>query len=116
MVALPAAGSVSVGRFADNDVVLDDDRVSRHHVRVEWDGQIVRVTDLGSTNGAWMAGNVAQCGYCQVGQIMQASALLAEKPHPSDADIDAAMAGNLCRCGTYQRIRAAIKRAAEGRA
>jgi isoquinoline 1-oxidoreductase subunit alpha len=63
---------------------------------------------------AWMAGNVAQCGYCQVGQIMQASALLAEKPHPTDADIDAAMAGNICRCGTYQRIRAAIKLAAEG--
>jgi aerobic-type carbon monoxide dehydrogenase small subunit (CoxS/CutS family) len=65
---------------------------------------------------AWVAANVAQCGYCQVGQIMQASALLAEKPHPTDAEIDAAMAGNICRCGTYQRIRAAIKRAAEGRA
>ena len=64
---------------------------------------------------AWVAGNVAQCGYCQVGQIMQASALLAEKPHPTDADIDAAMAGNICRCGTYQRIRAAIKQAAGGR-
>jgi isoquinoline 1-oxidoreductase alpha subunit len=62
---------------------------------------------------AWIAGNVAQCGYCQVGQIMQAAALLAEKPRPSDADIDMAMAGNICRCGTYQRIRAAIKRAAE---
>jgi isoquinoline 1-oxidoreductase alpha subunit len=65
---------------------------------------------------AWAALNVAQCGYCQVGQIMQASALLAEKPRPTDAEIDAAMAGNICRCGTYQRIRAAIKRAAEGRA
>jgi isoquinoline 1-oxidoreductase subunit alpha len=64
---------------------------------------------------AWMSGNVAQCGYCQAGQIMQATALLVEKPHPTDADIDAAMSGNLCRCGTYQRIRAAIKRAAEGR-
>ena len=64
---------------------------------------------------AWIAGNVAQCGYCQVGQIMQASALLAEKPRPTDADIDAAMSGNICRCGTYQRIRAAIHRAAEGR-
>ena len=61
---------------------------------------------------AWIAGNVAQCGYCQVGQIMQAAALLAEKPRPSDADIDSAMGGNICRCGTYQRIRAAIKRAA----
>jgi isoquinoline 1-oxidoreductase subunit alpha len=64
---------------------------------------------------AWMAGNVAQCGYCQVGQIMQAAALLDEKPRPTDADIDSAMSGNICRCGTYQRIRAAIKRAAEAR-
>ena len=64
---------------------------------------------------AWITGNVAQCGYCQVGQIMQASALLAEKPRPTDAEIDAAMAGNICRCGTYQRIRAAIKSVAEGR-
>ena len=62
-----------------------------------------------------MAANVAQCGYCQAGQIMQAAALLSEKPRPTDADIDAAMAGNVCRCGTYQRIRAAIKRAAGGR-
>ena len=61
---------------------------------------------------AWVAGNVAQCGYCQAGQIMQAAALLAEKPRPTDADIDAAMAGNICRCGTYQRIRASIKQAA----
>jgi isoquinoline 1-oxidoreductase alpha subunit len=64
---------------------------------------------------AWMAGNVAQCGYCQVGQIMQAAALLAEKPRPTDADIDTAMSGNICRCGTYQRIRAAVKRAVETR-
>ncbi|MCB1429948.1 MAG: (2Fe-2S)-binding protein, partial [Nitratireductor sp.] len=53
-----------------------------------------------------------QCGYCQSGQIMAAVALLAEKPNPSDADIDEAMSGNLCRCGTYPRIRAAIRRAA----
>jgi isoquinoline 1-oxidoreductase alpha subunit len=53
-----------------------------------------------------------QCGYCQSGQIMAAAALLGAKPHPTDADIDAAMAGNICRCGTYSRIRAAIKRAA----
>ena len=64
---------------------------------------------------AWMTANVAQCGYCQVGPIMQAAALLAEKPHPTDADIDNTMSGNICRCGTYQRIRAAIKRAAEAR-
>ncbi|HYC05665.1 MAG TPA: (2Fe-2S)-binding protein [Azospirillaceae bacterium] len=61
---------------------------------------------------AWRELNVAQCGYCQTGQIMQAAALLAANPSPSDADIDGAMSGNLCRCGTYPRIRAAIKRAA----
>jgi len=62
---------------------------------------------------AWVAEQVPQCGYCQSGQIMQAAALLSQTPKPSDADIDAAMAGNICRCGTYQRIRAAIHRAAE---
>src|SRR5437016_8544084 len=63
---------------------------------------------------AWVALHVPQCGYCQSGQIMSASALLASNAHPSDADIDAAMAGNICRCGTYGRIRAAIKQAAQG--
>jgi len=62
---------------------------------------------------AWAALDVPQCGYCQSGQIMSASALLAATPNPSDADIDGAMSGNLCRCGTYPRIRAAIKRAAQ---
>jgi isoquinoline 1-oxidoreductase alpha subunit len=61
---------------------------------------------------AWIEEDVVQCGYCQPGQIMAAAALLAQKPHPSDADIDAAMSGSLCRCGTYLRIRAAIHRAA----
>ena len=61
---------------------------------------------------AWVLEQVPQCGYCQVGQIMSAAALLAGTPHPSDADIDAAMAGNICRCGTYQRIRRAIHVAA----
>ncbi len=64
---------------------------------------------------AWAAHTVAQCGYCQAGQIMQAASLLAGTPNPTDADIDRAMAGNICRCGTYQRIRAAIKSAANGR-
>ena len=62
---------------------------------------------------AWLDLEVIQCGYCQSGQIMSASALLAAKPKPDDADIDAAMAGNICRCGTYVRIRAAILKAAE---
>jgi isoquinoline 1-oxidoreductase subunit alpha len=61
---------------------------------------------------AWMDGNVPQCGYCQSGQIMQAVALLKEKPKPTDRDIDAAMQGVICRCGTYQRIRSAIRAAA----
>ena len=61
---------------------------------------------------AWTQHDVPQCGYCQSGQLMSASALLAEKPKPTDADIDAAMSGNLCRCGTYNQIRAAIKDAA----
>ena len=61
---------------------------------------------------AWMDGNVPQCGYCQSGQIMQAVALLKEKPKPTDQDIDTAMQGIICRCGTYQRIRTAIKVAA----
>ncbi|HTV51294.1 MAG TPA: (2Fe-2S)-binding protein [Steroidobacteraceae bacterium] len=61
---------------------------------------------------AWLALGVPQCGYCQAGQIMSAVALLRQSPHPSDDDIDGAMAGNLCRCGTYLRIRAAIHRAA----
>jgi aerobic-type carbon monoxide dehydrogenase small subunit (CoxS/CutS family) len=62
---------------------------------------------------AWVEGDVVQCGYCQPGQIMAAAALLKEVPRPSDADIDAALAGNICRCGTYQRVRAAVHRAAE---
>ncbi len=64
---------------------------------------------------AWLDLEVVQCGYCQPGQIMSAAALLASTPNPDDSDIDAAMAGNICRCGTYVRIRAAIKQAASGR-
>jgi isoquinoline 1-oxidoreductase alpha subunit len=62
---------------------------------------------------AWVEEDVVQCGYCQPGQIMGAAALLSVKPSPTDAEIDAAMSGNVCRCGTYLRIRAAVKRAAE---
>jgi isoquinoline 1-oxidoreductase alpha subunit len=65
---------------------------------------------------AWIEEQVPQCGYCQSGQIMAAAALLAGTPRPTDADIDAAMAGNICRCGTYQRIRKAVHRAAGGAA
>lgn len=78
-----------------------------------------QVTTIEGLNGshpiqkAWLVANVPQCGYCQSGQIMSAVRLLAEKKNPTDADIDAAMAGNLCRCGTYIRIRKAIKLAAQ---
>jgi len=82
----------------------------------------VRITTIEglSTDGthplqlAWIKHDVPQCGYCQAGQIMTAAALLRSNPHPTDEDIDRAMAGNLCRCGTYVRIRAAIKSAAGG--
>ena len=82
-------------------------------------GAITTIEGLGATpNGtkvqkAWLDLEVIQCGYCQSGQLMSAAALLDAIPHPDDADIDAAMAGNICRCGTYVRIRQAIKRAAE---
>jgi isoquinoline 1-oxidoreductase alpha subunit len=80
--------------------------------------KITTIEAIGATpagrkvQAAWAALDVPQCGYCQSGQIMSATALLAAKPNPSDADIDDAMAGNICRCGTYPRIRAAIHRAA----
>jgi isoquinoline 1-oxidoreductase subunit alpha len=82
--------------------------------------KITTIEGIGATpmgkavQNAWLALNVPQCGYCQSGQIMSATALLQAHPTPSDADIDAAMAGNICRCGTYPRIRAAIKQAAGG--
>ncbi len=68
---------------------------------------------LHPVQAAWEALDVPQCGYCQAGQILSATALLAHTPHPTDAEIDAAMSGNLCRCGTYTRIRQAIHQAAE---
>src|SRR6202035_5508598 len=86
------------------------------------DGKIMTIERIGATEAgakvqkAWLNLEVIQCGYCQSGQIMSAAALLAATPRPDDADIDAAMAGNICRCGTYVRIREAIKRAADGQA
>jgi len=82
------------------------------------DAAVVTIEGIGETEvgqklqEAWLAVDVMQCGYCQAGQIMSASALLARNPSPSDRDIDAAMNGNICRCATYNRIRAAIKTAA----
>jgi isoquinoline 1-oxidoreductase subunit alpha len=84
------------------------------------DRPILTIEGIGATPAgkaiqqAWLDVDVVQCGYCQSGQIMSASALLAHTPNPTDRDIDAAMAGNICRCGTYVRIRAAIKQAASG--
>ena len=86
--------SATVGKRITTIEAIGDDRVGKR-VQTAW-------LDLG----------VPQCGYCQSGQIMAATALLKQKPHPTDADIDAAMSGNLCRCGTYTRIRAAIKQVA----
>ena len=84
------------------------------------DSAVTTIEAIGATPAgqkvqkAWLDLEVIQCGYCQPGQIMSASALLASNPNPSDADIDAAMSGNICRCGTYVRIRQAIKQAAQG--
>ena len=83
------------------------------------DGEVTTIEGLGTpeslhaVQAAWVAHQVAQCGYCQSGQIMQAAALLDLNPEPSDAEIDAVMSGSLCRCGTYPRIRAAIHDAAQ---
>jgi isoquinoline 1-oxidoreductase subunit alpha len=83
------------------------------------DKKITTIEAVGDTpagkkvQAAWREIDVVQCGYCQSGQVMQAASLLTQNPNPSDADIDAAMAGNICRCGTYNRIRAAVKQAAK---
>jgi isoquinoline 1-oxidoreductase alpha subunit len=83
------------------------------------DSQITTIEAIGATatgakiQKAWLDREVVQCGYCQSGQIMSATALLASNPHPTDSDIDDAMSGNICRCGTYVRIREAIKAAAQ---
>jgi isoquinoline 1-oxidoreductase subunit alpha len=82
--------------------------------------KITTIETIGATKvgkavqAAWVAENVPQCGYCQSGQVMAAAALLSSKKNPTDADIDAAMSANICRCATYPRIRAAIKRASKG--
>jgi isoquinoline 1-oxidoreductase alpha subunit len=85
------------------------DIANRRITTIEGIGQ---TTEGAKIQQAWLDLEVIQCGYCQPGQIMSAAALLAANPHPEDADIDAAMAGNLCRCGTYVRIREGIKHAA----
>ena len=98
--------------------VLADGHAARSCSMSVADAQGMQITTIEGLGGnhplqlAWVKRDVAQCGYCQPGQIMQAVALLVANPKPSDADIDLAMTGNVCRCGTYQRIKAAIKDAA----
>ena len=92
-------------------------RSCQTHKRVEAGKRITTIEGLSDAGDhplqkSWVACNVPQCGYCQSGQIMQAAAMLKTKPHPTDQDIDSTMQGNICRCGTYQRIRQAIKMAA----
>jgi isoquinoline 1-oxidoreductase subunit alpha len=107
---LCGACTVHVGGAATRSCITPVDGVG--------DGTVTTIEAVGDTpqgkalQQAWLELEVVQCGYCQSGQIMSAAALLEDTPDPSDADIDAAMAGNVCRCGTYQRIRAAIHRAA----
>lgn len=87
--------------------------LGREVTTIEGLGDPAEVSSLHPVQQAWIEGSVAQCGYCQSGQIMAAAALLDSTPEPSDADIERALSGNLCRCGTYPLIRAAVHRAAE---
>ncbi|MFB6418964.1 (2Fe-2S)-binding protein [Bradyrhizobium tunisiense] len=109
--ALCGACTVHIDGVATRSCVTPIDSIGKSTVTTI---EAVGATSSGAKiQKAWLDHEVVQCGYCQSGQIMSASALLASNPHPSDADIDDAMSGNICRCGTYVRIREAIKLAAQ---
>ena len=111
-MALCGACTVHIDGEATRSCVLPVSAVAGKHVTTI---EGIGATPAGkATQAAWLKVEVVQCGYCQSGQVMSAASLLASNPNPTDADIDAAMAGNICRCGTYNRIRAAIRQAAKG--
>src|SRR5919109_560125 len=110
-MALCGACTVHIDGVATRSCITSIDSIGQSPVTTI---EAIGATPAGARiQKAWLDHEVVQCGYCQSGQIMSASALLASKPHPSDADIDEAMTGNICRCGTYVRIREAIKLAAQ---
>ncbi|HEX3163477.1 MAG TPA: (2Fe-2S)-binding protein [Pseudolabrys sp.] len=109
-IALCGACSVHIDGVATRSCITTIDSIGKSNITTI---EAIGTTPAGAKiQKAWLDHEVVQCGYCQSGQIMSASALLASKPHPTDTDIDNAMSGNICRCGTYARIREAIKRAA----
>jgi len=110
-MALCGACTVHIDGVATRSCVTSVDGIGNSEITTI---EAIGTTPVGAKiQKAWLDCEVPQCGYCQSGQIMSASALLASNPHPTDADIDDAMAGNICRCGTYLRIREAIKQAAQ---
>jgi isoquinoline 1-oxidoreductase alpha subunit len=110
-MALCGACTVQIDGAAVRSCITTVDSVGASRITTI---EVIGATPAGAKiQKAWLEHEVAQCGYCQSGQIMSATALLAGNPHPSDADIDDAMSGNICRCGTYSRIREAIKLAAQ---
>jgi isoquinoline 1-oxidoreductase subunit alpha len=111
-MALCGACTVHIDGVATRSCITPIDSIGNSQVTTI---EAVGKTDAGAKiQKVWLEHEVVQCGYCQSGQIMSAAALLASNPRPTDTDIDDAMSGNICRCGTYRRIRDAIKRAAEG--
>jgi isoquinoline 1-oxidoreductase subunit alpha len=110
-VALCGACTVHIDGTATRSCITPIDSIGASEITTI---EVIGATPAGAKiQKAWLDREVPQCGYCQSGQIMSASALLASNPHPTDADIDNAMLGNICRCGTYLRIREAIKLAAQ---